>query len=166
MIESIKQVAVREMLASRVHKHSLKMKIPQSTSFRASLWWLRSGVSALVQQALGLVLLFLGTDCVWRGQVAQQLRTLAALIEDLGLVPSTHMLAPNGMLLQFQGIRCLSLACQGIRHTHGEQTYIQTKHSHAETKSTNQPMNQSIKKIMFSIPQKLKLHRKYLVVSS
>lgn len=37
------------------------------------------------------------------GEMAQWLRAVAMLSEDLGLTPSTHMAAHN--LLQFQGIR-------------------------------------------------------------
>lgn len=36
--------------------------------------------------------------------MAQQLRALAALPEDPGSVPSTHMAAHNCLKLQFQGI--------------------------------------------------------------
>ena len=35
------------------------------------------------------------TDLLWAGEVAQRLRALAALPEDLGSVPSTHMVAPD-----------------------------------------------------------------------
>ena len=38
------------------------------------------------------------------GETAQWLRAWVALIEDPGLVPSTHMVAQNYLQLQFQGI--------------------------------------------------------------
>ena len=37
--------------------------------------------------------------------MVQWLRALAALPEDPGSIPRTHMAAHNGLLLQFQGIR-------------------------------------------------------------
>jgi hypothetical protein len=37
-------------------------------------------------------------------EMAQWLRALAALAKDLGLVPSTHRVAHNHLILQFQRI--------------------------------------------------------------
>ena len=36
--------------------------------------------------------------------MAQQLRALTVIAEDLGLVPNTHMVAHNCLWLKFQGI--------------------------------------------------------------
>jgi hypothetical protein len=38
------------------------------------------------------------------GEVAQQLRALAVLVEDMHSIPSTHMTADNCLWLQFQEI--------------------------------------------------------------
>jgi hypothetical protein len=38
------------------------------------------------------------------GEMSQWLRVLAALPEDPGSIPSTHMIAHNCVYLQFQGI--------------------------------------------------------------
>lgn len=60
------------------------------------------------------------------GEMAQGFGELAALAEDLGLVLSTYMVTRNYLLLQFQGIWCLPMACGGTRHTHDTHTYTQT----------------------------------------
>lgn len=44
-------------------------------------------------------------EFIGSGKMAQWLRALAALEEDLGLVPSTHMLVFNHLKLQFHGIQ-------------------------------------------------------------
>ena len=46
--------------------------------------------------------------------MAQQLKALAALAEDPGLVPSTHIVANNHLQLQFQDISGL---CRHLVHT-------------------------------------------------
>jgi hypothetical protein len=59
--------------------------------------------------------------------MAQWLRTLAALTEDLGLVPSAHMVVYNHLKLQFQGIRCPLLNFVGTMHagdTHFRSFYV------------------------------------------
>lgn len=40
----------------------------------------------------------------WAGMMAQQKRTLTALSEELGLIPSTHLVANNFVQFSFQGI--------------------------------------------------------------
>jgi hypothetical protein len=42
--------------------------------------------------------------------MAQQARALAALLEDPGSVPNTHMVAHSNLQFHFQGIQCLILA--------------------------------------------------------
>lgn len=71
------------------------------------------------------------------GKVAQWLRAFAALVEDPGLVPSTHMTSYNCLKLQFQGISCplFTLEHQYKCDAH---TYLQTKLTHIKAKvSTN-----------------------------
>jgi hypothetical protein len=44
----------------------------------------------------GILLLFIKTKPFWEaGEMAQQLRALAALSDDLGSIPSTHVTAHN-----------------------------------------------------------------------
>lgn len=57
--------------------------------------------------------------------VAQPLGVLAALVEDLGLVPSTRMAAHNHLELQFQEILDALFWPPWAPHTH-----IQEKHPH------------------------------------
>jgi len=52
--------------------------------------------------------------------MAQQLRALAALAEDQGLVPNTHM---HCLQLQFQRIQHPLLISKGTRHTCSALTY-------------------------------------------
>ena len=40
----------------------------------------------------------------WTGKISQWKRTLASLLEDLGSIPSAHMVTHNYLELQFQGI--------------------------------------------------------------
>lgn len=56
------------------------------------------------------------------GETVQELSTLAALPEVLGLVSSTHVTAYNHLSQQFQRIWCL-LTSLGTRHAHGVHTY-------------------------------------------
>lgn len=56
------------------------------------------------------------------------------LTEDLGSVPRSHMVAPNYLQLQFQGIRYLLLTSEGTRHTCCEHTHMQAKDSHCHGK--------------------------------
>ena len=60
--------------------------------------------------------------------MAHQFRALAILAEDLGSIPSTHMMAQNPInsQLQFQGIQCPLLASKGTRHACGMHTYMYT----------------------------------------
>ena len=52
--------------------------------------------------------------------MAQWLRALAPLREDLGSIPSTHMETHNCLLFaQLQGIQCPLLASTGTRQVHG-----------------------------------------------
>lgn len=55
--------------------------------------------------------------------MSHQLRTLAALTEDLGLIPNLPIEAHGYLQLQFQGIWWL-LVSVGTRHTWGVQTYM------------------------------------------
>lgn len=48
--------------------------------------------------------------------LAQQLRTMVALLQDTGLVLSTHVVAYNHMQFQFQEIHYLLLTSVGTRH--------------------------------------------------
>ena len=61
--------------------------------------------------------------------MVQKLRALVVLVEDLGLVTSTHMTL--SLLYTLQGIRCPPLASPGTRHTCGAHTYMQATHSKA-----------------------------------
>lgn len=54
--------------------------------------------------------------------MAQQLRTLAALVQDLGLIPSIHIVF----------LKCLLLPSVGARHARGTHTFTQIKHSHTQ----------------------------------
>jgi hypothetical protein len=58
--------------------------------------------------------------------LVQRLRALAALAEDPGLIPSTHMVAHNHFKLYFQGIWHPLLATPGIPciDTHAGQALI------------------------------------------
>ena len=60
--------------------------------------------------------------------MAQWLRALAALVDTLDSIPSTHMTAYNPLYLQFQGETRHSFGLFGVLHTHGTQTYLLTKH--------------------------------------
>jgi hypothetical protein len=52
------------------------------------------------------------------GELAQRLRALTALTEDLGLIPSTHTVAYSYPELQFQGIGCLlPISASSCMHT-------------------------------------------------
>lgn len=51
------------------------------------------------------------------GEVAQWLRAMAALEENLGSIPSTRMATKNYLKLQFQGIWCPLLASLGTACT-------------------------------------------------
>lgn len=46
------------------------------------------------------------------------LRALIALAGDLSLVPRTHIVAPNNLQLQFQGIQQPLLTSASTKHTH------------------------------------------------
>ena len=61
-------------------------------------------------------------NSVRAGEVAQWLRALAALVEDLGSVPSTHTVC--------NPIWCILLASMGIRHACSAHTYMQSTHTH------------------------------------
>lgn len=56
-------------------------------------------------------------------------RVLAAHPEDLGSIPSRHVVVYNYLQLQFQGTKCPLLASVDTRHTCGAQTYTQAEHS-------------------------------------
>lgn len=60
------------------------------------------------------------------GELAQWIRELVALVEDLVSIPRTHMLTPNHLQLQFQGIRCpfLNSGYRWCIHTHIVKTLI------------------------------------------
>ena len=54
---------------------------------------------------------------LWAGEAALRLTALTALLEDLSLTPSTHMVAHSHLLAQLQGSPSPLLAFVGIRHT-------------------------------------------------
>jgi hypothetical protein len=56
-----------------------------------------------------------------------------AVLEDPGLVPSTHMTKHTLLWLQFQGVSSPPLSCIGTRYTCGTETYMQTAHTHTHT---------------------------------
>ena len=56
--------------------------------------------------------------------MALWLGALAASPEDLGLIPSTHMVANNSQLLQFQRIQCSLIASLGTRHASSTPPYM------------------------------------------
>lgn len=58
--------------------------------------------------------------------MAQQVRALGALAEDLGSIPRAYMADYN--CNQLQGVWCLLLASSGTRHTYSVLTYIQAEH--------------------------------------
>lgn len=51
--------------------------------------------------------------------MARQLKAFVALAQDLGLVPSTFVLAHSHPYTQFQRIRCPLLISTGSRYSHG-----------------------------------------------
>ena len=61
--------------------------------------------------------------------MAQQLRALAVLKENLGLVPNSHTVAHNQLSIQFQELYPPLLASEGNQATHDTQTCMQAKHS-------------------------------------
>jgi hypothetical protein len=65
--------------------------------------------------------------------MAQQLRAMTALLEDLGSSPTTHMAAGKHPLFQFQETQQLLLASLSTRHTCSIQTYLPAKHPKYET---------------------------------
>lgn len=62
------------------------------------------------------------------GEIAQQLRALAALPEDLGQFLALRQRFTTICELQFQGIQHHLLASLGNEHTHDAQTYTEVKH--------------------------------------
>ena len=60
-------------------------------------------------------------------EMAQQLRALGSLEENLGSIPSIHMVARNLPHFQVQGTRCPLLTSEDTRQTHATQT---EKHQH------------------------------------
>jgi hypothetical protein len=78
------------------------------------------------------LILYFKNDIFGTGEMAQQLRELAALPEDWGLIPSTHMAAHKSLELQLQRIRCPLLAsmdtiCTWYTDTHAGKTPIHIK---------------------------------------
>lgn len=59
-----------------------------------------------------------------------QLRALAALVKNLGLIPSTDMAAHNGLQFQVQGLLHPLLTSVGSRQACGAQTCRQPKFPH------------------------------------
>lgn len=58
-----------------------------------------------------------------------QLRALIALSEDPGLIPSTHMVAHERLLIPIPGNPMpYSIPSSWILHEHGAKTYMQAKH--------------------------------------
>lgn len=55
------------------------------------------------------------TEIIW------WLRALIALLDNLGFIPYTNMVAHNGRKLHFQGTRCplLPLVCTSVTDTYG-----------------------------------------------
>ena len=62
----------------------------------------------------------------WVGETAQWLRSLAALVEDLSLVPCTYLVAHSSQVL---GDLTPSSDHKSTRHTHGAQSYMLSNHS-------------------------------------
>ena len=57
--------------------------------------------------------------------MAQRLRALAVLPEDLNWIPSIPMGVHNCPCLQLQGLKCPLLTSEVTRHTHGALTHMQ-----------------------------------------
>lgn len=66
-------------------------------------------------------------------EIAQWLRILV-LIDHMGSLPSTHIVAQKYLQLMFQEIQYHLLTSVGIKLPHVTDTYIQAKHSHMLTK--------------------------------
>lgn len=64
------------------------------------------------------------------GFLAQQLRALATVTEDLGSGPRTYVVTLNHSELQFQGIQPPFMTLEDFRHTWGAYTDMQAKHSY------------------------------------
>jgi hypothetical protein len=64
------------------------------------------------------------------GEMAQWLKTLSVLLEDLGSVPYIDMVAHNHLLSQFQGLALSLRASEGTRHVEHGQTCRQNTHTH------------------------------------
>ena len=62
------------------------------------------------------------------GERAQQLRTLAALLEDKGSIPRTHRVAGNGLKLQVPGSLTPSYGVQDTSHSDDAQIFMQEQH--------------------------------------
>ena len=60
--------------------------------------------NSLIHVLLPLWIPWQSTDPTEAGEMTQQLRAFAPLPEDLGSIPSTHVVANNYQTLQFQGI--------------------------------------------------------------
>lgn len=66
--------------------------------------------------------------------MAHKFRTLV-LTEELGFIPSPHMVAQKHPWLQFQWIQLLPLVSEGTGPTCGTQTYMWAKHWHIKINS-------------------------------
>ena len=71
------------------------------------------------------------------GERVQQLRALAALPEDPGLIPSNHMVVHSHLSLQHQGIPCPLLFSESTRHKYGTQTYMHRQNTHTHKINEN-----------------------------
>ena len=69
----------------------------------------------------------------WSGEP----RNRSDLLEDLGLISSTHMVPHNHLHFQSQGIQCPFLASTGTKNTRGTQTYMYANTLHDASSSTH-----------------------------
>lgn len=60
------------------------------------------------------------------GEMAQQTGALASPAEDLGSVPSPHMVTHAHLQLQVQGMQCPLLTFTDSMHAHTTHIYVQT----------------------------------------
>ena len=74
------------------------------------------------------------TTTLGAGEMAQWLRALAALAEDLGSVPRAHIEAHNLPITPFPGDPKPLLITIGARHVYDMHTYMQAKHSFTSNK--------------------------------
>lgn len=87
-----------------------------------------------------------GIWCLW---IFQQLKTLAALTENLGVIPSTHMEAHKYLWLEFQIIPHSLLASVGTRYVHDSHAYMQANIQTYKVKAKNLKKDYTILKLSY-----------------